>query len=517
MFQSSKQWDVGFITLSSNMLAFGSTEDTAIAHAMGQSGSSTADCIMPINGCITRAVNAATHGSKHSVMSVSFPDSPEFHAQLFAFSTPALRDAFMRELQLRNVSAAPGSTVSTHSKSPASCAVAAVSTSAAHEFPRLGMTVRRLGQVIDSSFLLRHKGRQALAGLTTSEVTTLIFAPATAASKLSLCEQLQGEGDAGIGIATWFVSHAWMCTFVELLEALEHFFGGEPQGLDTCIWLDLVSTSQHGTFSRPPEWWNQTFIGAVQSMGKMVMVMEPWDTPVTLTRAWCVLELYACFSSGCRFEVALPQAQRAHLATDLMYGNEFFFEFLADVRSESNECSLATDRDGIFAAIRASVGFAGLDLMVSRTLGSWMMGLLQGKIDRARAASNDEESAEWINALGVVYFDRGMHEEALCLFEEAAAIGKRVLQPDDEYCLAYTGNLTNACVRSGDCARAVALQEDLLAAFRRVFGSEHEYTLALIANLADVCISMGDLARGLPLSEEVLGIHSRVLGDEHQL
>ncbi len=44
-------------------------------------------------------------------------------------------------------------------------------------------------------------------------------------------------------------------------------------------------------------------------MGQMVMVMTPWDNPVSLTRAWCLVELYACRSSGSRFDVALLQRQ----------------------------------------------------------------------------------------------------------------------------------------------------------------------------------------------------------------
>jgi hypothetical protein len=70
-------------------------------------------------------------------------------------------------------------------------------------------------------------------------VKDLVFVPLTAATQLSLCEQLQAEGDDGVGVATWFVSHAWLYTFVQLLEALEHFFAGELQGLG--IWLNLVS------------------------------------------------------------------------------------------------------------------------------------------------------------------------------------------------------------------------------------------------------------------------------------
>jgi len=406
--------------------------------------------------------------------------------------------------------AAGASAVSATGSSPASSAPA--SAGAVDNVPRLGMTVRRLRLVVDE----KADSQQALAGLTTEQVKDLVFLPLTAATQLSLCEQLQAEGDDGIGIATWFVSHAWMCTFVELLEALEHFFAGEPQGLDTVIWLDLVSTSQHGTFTRAPEWWRQTFKLAIQSMGSMVMVMAPWDKPVTLTRAWCILELYACCSSGCRFEVALPQAQRAQLARDLMYKNGAFFEFLANVHSESSDCSRETDRDSIFAAVRASVGFAGLDAIVRRTLESWMLRLLRGKIDEARAVGNELDTAGWLNALGILYWEQRMNDDAVCVLEEAVEICQRVLGSEHETCLAYKNSLTGAYHGKSDHVRAKALIEEVLAAYRRVHGAEHERTLTAMSNLAASYVSTDEFARALPLTEEALAVRRRVLGDEHE-
>jgi len=403
------------------------------------------------------------------------------------------------------------SAVSTIDSSAASAAAAPVEVCSSDEFPRLGMTLRSLGRLVDE----QPGGRAALAGLTTSQVKKLVFVPLTAKTQLSLCEQLQAEGNDGVGVATWFVSHAWMYTFVELLEALEHFFAGEPQGLDTCIWLDLVSTSQHGTFSRPPEWWRQTFILAIQSMGNLVMVMAPWDKPVTLTRAWCILELYACCSSGCRFEVALPEAQRADMAEDLMWENDVFFEFLANVQSDSSQCSRDTDRDSIFAAVRASVGFAGLDAIVRRTLEGWMIRLLQNKIDEARAAGNEEDTGGWLHSLGCLYLEQGLNGDALRLFEEAVETRKRVMGPEDKNVLVYMTNWATAYSRMGDRARALALEQEILATSRCVYGMEHAGTIDVMANLANSYIGMQDFARGVPLMEEALAMQRRVLGDDH--
>ena len=408
--------------------------------------------------------------------------------------------------------AAPSAAAGMSAASRDSSASAPASPGAAADFSRLGMTLRHLGRVVDE----QPGGRRALAGLTTAQVKDLLFLPLTSASQLSLCQQMHAEGGSGVGVATWFVSHAWMCVFVELLEALEHFFASEPLGLDTVIWLDLVSTSQHGTFSRPPEWWRQTFMLAIQSLGNMVMVMCPWDRPVTLTRAWCVLELYACCSSGCRFEIALPQTQRAQLTRDLMYKNDAFFDFLANVRSESSECSRSTDRASIFAAVRASVGFAGLDALVRRTLEVWMLRLLGGKIDEARAAGNEVDVMNWLNALGSLNLDLGMNSEALCLFEEAVKIGMRVLGTGDQTFLVLMSNTANAYMRNGQHARALALNKEVMASERLVRGMEHAHTLKTMSNIAAGYIETNDLALGVPLMEEALSIQQRVLGDDHE-
>ena len=118
---------------------------------------------------------------------------------------------------------------------------------------------------------------------------------------------MKQAGDARIQPATWFVSHAWKYKFLDLVKALEAFFA--DKGGVVIIWLDLFSTSQHSTFSKPPEWWQQTFVTAIGRMGQMVMVMTPWDNPICLTRAWCLIELYACRSSGSHFGVAFPPSR----------------------------------------------------------------------------------------------------------------------------------------------------------------------------------------------------------------
>jgi hypothetical protein len=234
------------------------------------------------------------------------------------------------------------------------------------DFPIDGLLFPSLRQFIDAN-----GGEAAFEGLTTDDVKDRFIVPQTLASKLSLCAQMKRAGDARVQPATWFVSHAWRYKFLDLVKALEAFFA--DKGGVIVIWLDLFSTSQHSTFSKPPEWWQQTFISAIGRMGQMVMVMTPWDNPICLTRAWCLIELYACRSSGGRFDVAFPPAERARFLSEIVDQAGAFYGMLGKVNTTKSECSRERDRQRIFAAVEGlDGGFSGLDRSVLQTMTEWL-------------------------------------------------------------------------------------------------------------------------------------------------
>ena len=174
------------------------------------------------------------------------------------------------------------------------------------------------------------------------------------ATKPSLCVQMKQAGDKRIRPATWFLSYAWRFKFLDMVKALEAFFA--DKGGDIIIWLDLFSTGQHSTFSKPPEWWQQTFTHAIGQMGQMVMVMTPWDNPICLTRAWCLIELFACRNSGSHFGVAFPPAERIRFLEQITQRPAAFYDMLGKVNTEKSECSRDTDRERIFKAVRGLDG-----------------------------------------------------------------------------------------------------------------------------------------------------------------
>jgi hypothetical protein len=297
---------------------------------------------------------------------------------------------------------------------------------ATNVYSPLGMTVRRLGRLADET----SGGRQALAGLTTSAWLKLVLKHYDL-TKGSLCQQLQAQGDAGIGIATWFVSFYARDTVLEFLDTLEHFFAMEPQGLDTVIWFFRFSVVNPNADLDDAAGESRLFAQAIQSVGNFVMMLASLHNPTTvLTRAWCMYEFYTAWNSGLRIEFALPRAQRAQLIEDARSERTRFSEFLqrlANVRSESSTCYSAKVTDFIHAKLESSVGFAGLDILLHSALQSWMVQLLQCKIDEASADRKYDETAQFLNADDMLHGRLRMNEGGVRLIEDAKQVRKRQL------------------------------------------------------------------------------------------
>ncbi len=116
-----KHWDNGFITMSSFVLAYGSTEEKAVSTALDGGSSAAGNTAMPIAGCVCAAV--ARDGRPH-VMYVSFPATSGVPEQCFAFPTSAALDSFMRALLAASVAlAAPVASASVPVASEAKNAV----------------------------------------------------------------------------------------------------------------------------------------------------------------------------------------------------------------------------------------------------------------------------------------------------------------------------------------------------------------------------------------------------------
>jgi hypothetical protein len=68
------------------------------------------------------------------------------------------------------------------------------------------------------------------------------------------------------------------------------FFEGREDAASAKVWFDVMVTSQHGNTgpSKPSSWWMGTFKDNIARIGSLLLVVDAWDNPTALRRAWLV-------------------------------------------------------------------------------------------------------------------------------------------------------------------------------------------------------------------------------------
>ena len=137
------------------------------------------------------------------------------------------------------------------------------------------------------------------------------------------------------------------------------------------------------------------------------------------------------------------------------------------------------------------------------------------KIDEV-FADQPELEAEVRSMLGMTYFHVGQFDAANPHLEQAYAIRRARLGPDDSHTLRSLHELAMLRWKQGNFDEAVALGRQALDGRRRVLGRKHEDALWTQLNLGLFLMSNAELDEAERLARQALDIRSRVLGDGHE-
>jgi len=126
-------------------------------------------------------------------------------------------------------------------------------------------------------FISHHGGRSRFDGLTTTQVCEEILKPVTVAAQSSYCEYMESQNHTKVGLATVFVSHAWLFKFMDVVNALQYHF---RHSMETIVWFDLFSNNQHRAVSLDFDWWCGTFMSAIEEFSNTLMILAPASNPI---------------------------------------------------------------------------------------------------------------------------------------------------------------------------------------------------------------------------------------------
>ena len=136
---------------------------------------------------------------------------------------------------------------------------------------------------------------EQLSMMTTTELNPFVK-ELTKEKELSVVEYLVDVGKTEFvkDVADCFISHAWRYQLKQLIEALNSISSYSNGENDVFIWLDILCINQHKADRQeyPVEFWKNTFHQSISDIGKTISILQPWDNPIPLRRAWCIWELY---------------------------------------------------------------------------------------------------------------------------------------------------------------------------------------------------------------------------------
>ncbi|KAF0685431.1 Aste57867_22697 [Aphanomyces stellatus] len=373
----------------------------------------------------------------------------------------------------------------------------------------LGLTLGFFKHFVDL-----HGGRDAFQGLSTADVCTDHVKPYTSSSQLSLVDHVHEnhpQGDQYVKPATWFVSHAWSYLFLDVVDALCDFF--EDEGLNSdnvAVWFCMFNNNQHQIADQIKEFsfWVDSFQTALRAIGNVVMVLSPWNNPTTLTRTWCVFEIYVAIVTTARFEIAMGKTQKQTFLDNILHDNAFH-KMLSSIETEASTTTIPSDRDNIANAIAdANVTFEELDRLLFDLLDATMMRTVDAQID---AAVDLADKARWLIEKMVLLKDKTKLDDALdCgrLALEIYRVELHDVEPDTWKAMARCAFLIS---RLQERQVWEPMFQEALARQLEMYGNEHTNTLCILQIMGQAYLANYDVDAALPLLTECLNMGNRVV------
>lgn len=139
--------------------------------------------------------------------------------------------------------------------------------------------------------------------------------------KVSYADFIRTKSDSSgrrmVGVATVFVSHVWKMTAKDFFEVCL-----AEMAEDDYAWVDLYLHNQYqGAVStmqaKNSGYWIDKFSSLIGGIGKVIAIVTDWESPVMLTRIWCLFELNAAIDTDAELRFVATAAERLDLSLNL--------------------------------------------------------------------------------------------------------------------------------------------------------------------------------------------------------
>ncbi|KAJ3028817.1 Kinesin light chain 3, partial [Rhizophlyctis rosea] len=367
-------------------------------------------------------------------------------------------------------------------------------------------------------FIAECGGESRLRALTTAQVCETFIKPRTKPAQ-SFCSHLltSTQHAPEVGHANWYIIHCWQYNFLDMISAVRQYFARkDPPAANPIIWLDLFSLPQHRTHPITSQYLQTTFTSVIFTIPNTLMVLTTWNNPLPLTRAWCILELYASAKAKTAFDIALLPSQCAAFRDSLQDDATVLYQAVTSIKFEQAETTDVGDLIAIHEYLHTTNDYTTIDDKIHTFLLTWLLTIFNSHLRHATETKNNVDHALWSTSLGKLYTTLGTYEKAMPLYMDALERNRIALGGNHQRTLRSMADLASLYVRQGECDEAESLYLDCLNHQKRVLGEDHPDTLHTSHNLALLYMrqNISDLAEALLI--DCLQRRQTTLGTSHR-
>ena len=319
--------------------------------------------------------------------------------------------------------------------------------------------------------------------------------------------------------ANVFVSFAYATNYIELVDAVENYLIVENKDEKTTFfWFDVFVNNQWIAAEKSFQWWANTFKTAVEEIGETLLILTPWESPVMLTRAWCLYEI----SCSKKLSIGMSKDQNLSFNRELKRTKNSVLNTIWQIDLEKANAWLKEDKDKIFDVVRSiDGGFHKFNTIVMSLMKQWITNQLRKISFEFVDSTTDKLSFEQIKEVtsaGRLFNQMGNYDEAHHSFLKVKSTLEQYydLTPiDSEEFVQYTIILNNLAINS---RRRNKLDESekyfkmAIKNYETVFGNDHQSTLECMGNYANCLRNLQRLGEAREIYERVAKIMEKTLG-----
>jgi len=293
-------------------------------------------------------------------------------------------------------------------------------------------------------------------------------------------------------LATHFVSHAWNSDFKHFVKALRFWlFKNNYPMEDAYFWVDAFVINQNCSIELPQKWWSTRFMQGIQKIGTTILVLDRWQQPQCLQRAWVLWEIYCTTVCGSKLELTMHPDTLEDFEQALGNSFEVVQDALSNICVKQTKAFNAVDQEMIHKEIHRSIGFTSMNELVQAKLQNLLLDMAKRRLQERKIKEKvfdnfTQKKHRLMLELNLAIFvrERGNIQDAEKTFRRLLGELFPAFGQEDSLSSKCLFQLAVTLQKGGKMNEALQMHESCLKLRRTVLGKQHPDTLQSLANVA---------------------------------